>query len=444
MASQYDENLNQNPLLKYIQENHGDILEKASLESWIICIPRIGTFQTCDLTPDKILDQILIPGCDKDENVYYTLSRKKILVQNKLINIDSVELFSNDIEILFEETFYIEKIAKYKIWCIDNPLFPSYNYYHAHSHKVLVNVHDCIDFLWYESFGHHILDNVKHVVTQFTLGCGEIEIEDLQTQKELIGKLFSECLKTGLKNEVIRKKCMSSNHFLENFKVAIETYMQFCMGTKLSFCISTLQHQKDSHLNKILRNSHALQYQDLEIPDNFSDTITAAKCEMSKLNNYHTVLDKVDCFNKIFNILCQNKVKSAYVTTDDILQVLAFLLVKVEINNWVANLTFLKEFRFSSLEICDQTTFVITTFEAVIEFLRSNQFLDLQKKINSVSSNNFAVKYLHDEVTSTDMKLSSLIPIETATDKKLCHPLCICSKCQSINDKNSNWESVRW
>ncbi|KAG5886160.1 hypothetical protein JTB14_024840 [Gonioctena quinquepunctata] len=160
MWSQYDENLYLNPFFKFIQRNHNDLLERASIENWILCIPRHGTLESYDFTTDIILDHILIPGNEEEENIHYTLSKKQVNVQNGHITTNnSSEDYPNGIEISFEETFYIEKTAKYK---------------------------DCIDFLWCECSGHHVLDSIKHLVAEFIQEHKEIEVEDLQTQKELI------------------------------------------------------------------------------------------------------------------------------------------------------------------------------------------------------------------------------------------------------------------
>ncbi|KAJ8945242.1 hypothetical protein NQ318_016662 [Aromia moschata] len=436
MWSQYDENLGDNLFFKEVQHSHSDIIEKASKEGWIICVPRVGTLELVNIPIKTILDHILVPSDDQN---YCTLSKKHVNVHNKHITIDSSQLFTEKIEILFEETFYVENNAKYTVWCLDRPLFLKYNYCNSHGTVILENLHDCIDFLWVESHSHGILDSTRQLTDNFTHDHGELEAESLQTQKELIGNLYSHCLQACLKSEVMREKCSKSSQFLENLKVSVEAYMQYCLGRKLIFSVNTLQYQTDACINKITRNANDLQLHDLGISDKFCDVITLAKCELNKLNNYITVLDKIFCFRRTFNIIYES-VKDAYITSDDLLQILAFLVAKLNVTNWAANLTYIKEFRYSLLDNSDQNSFVITTLEAALEFIKSNQFLEIRNKALDSSvhliSSHLSVQNVFDQIKSGEIKKfeENLIELEQSLDSKLCHPLCSCEKCQDLTE----------
>ncbi|KAJ8935466.1 hypothetical protein NQ314_012785 [Rhamnusium bicolor] len=427
MWSQYDENLCYNYFFKEIQDRHDDVIKKASEENWIICVPRIGSFISSDISIETILDHILVPGTEQS---YSTLSKKQLSVNNKHINIDSSHLFTRNVEILFEETFYVEKSAKYSVWCIDRPLFLKYSYCDSHKITVLENLHDCIDFLWAESLGHDILDNIRRLADIFIQEHEEFESETLQTQKELVGNLYSQCLQMGLKSEVIKDKSMEDSKFLENFKISMETYMQYCVGRKLVFSVNTLQYQTDSLINKVIRNSSELQFQDLNIPDKFTQVITSARCELNKINNYISVLDKIYCLKRTFNIIfaANDTMKDVYITSDDLLQILVFLVLKLNVSNWAANLTYIKEFRFSLLDISDQNSFVITSLEAAIEFIKSNKFLEIKN-----ASSHLSVQSIFDQITSGQItSFENVIEDKCSLEIKLCHPLCTCDKCENL------------
>ncbi|CAH1996403.1 unnamed protein product [Acanthoscelides obtectus] len=424
MWSQYDENLNENSFFKEITENHCDLIERAAIESWIICVPRAGSISFNDVSLEVILDHILIPST---EDNFCTLNKRNVTVQNKQLNCDASAIFSSRIEILFEETFYVKKTLKYTVWCIDRPLFMKFKNCNSYTINVLQSLHDCIDFLWAESLGHGILHSIRELCSTFVNKNVDIEAECLQTQKELLGNLFSKCLQVGFQNKVLRDKCNNSS-FLENFKLAVETYMQHCLGRKLNMCVNTLQHQTDSVLNKIIRNSCDIQYQDLGISNHFSDVITNAKCELNKINNHVTVLDKMTCIKRTFEIIFQSK----DVNTDDVLEIFVFLILKQRVNNWSANLIYLKEFRFSSSENIEKNSYFLATFEAALEFIKSNKFFEINEK-NS-STNHIAISCLYEKIKS-----DRIISLEDVIDKtkslfeeKLCHPLCICENCLNI------------
>lgn len=428
MWSQYDENLSENLFFKEIQDNHNDIIEKVTSENWIICVPRYGTFEPTDITVDTILDHVLVP---QGENCFCTLSKKYVTIKNKNIYINSSHLFGSNLEILFEETFYLEKCSKFTVWCVDRPLFLKYNCCNVYPSKVLENLHDCIDFLWAESLGHVILDKIRDVSNNFAIQNQELEAECLQTQKESIGKLYSDCLQIGLKNEMIREKSMKNNAFLENFKLAVETYMQYSLGRKLVFSVNTLKHQTDALLNRIIRNSCDIQLQDLGISNNFSDIIALCKCELNKINNYVTVLDKINCLKNTFNIMFDSN-DNICTTSDDLLQILVFLILKLRISNWSANLTFMKEFRLSGIDSTDRKSFFITSLEAALEFIKSNQFLKIgQHSDTLLDSSQKTVNYIWDNIESGKIKSLNDIYSDLCSEKKLCHPLCLCTSCQN-------------
>ncbi|CAG9817822.1 unnamed protein product [Phaedon cochleariae] len=437
MWSKYDEMLLQNPFFMEIQEHHKDILEKSSRENWTICVPRMGTFELEDVTVEAILDHILIP--EDEDNMYHTLSKKNIQVQNRHITKHSShDSICDSIEILFEETFYVQKKSKYKVWCIECPLFWNHKNSHTQSIKIIGDLRDCLDFLWCESLGHTILDGIKNTVLNSAAESQTIEAEDLQTQKEFIGILFSQCLQVGMKNEIISDKVVD-NLFFENFKLAVETYMQYCLGRKLIYSIGSACHQADSHLTKIIKNSNHLHYQDLGISCKFLNIITAAKSELSRINNYFTALEKINCLRKTFQIFQEGGSAIAHITSDHILPVLVFLILKLNINNWVANLLYLKEFRLSSLKNPDHISFVISSLEAAVEFIKSSEFLHLKKGLEQTTNcNNPKLKLIVDGIKSGQVNLfinhKSLMP----EIPKQCHPLCLCTTCQEKEKEESS------
>ncbi|KAJ8973366.1 hypothetical protein NQ317_018843 [Molorchus minor] len=434
MWSQYDENLGDNPFFKEVKKAHGDITERASKENWIICVPRLGSIEPNNIIIEAILDHILVPATD---GYYSTLSKKQVNVINKHINVGSSQLFTNNIEILFEETFYVNKHAKYTVWCIDRPLFLKYNYSDSRHDAVLENLHDCIDFLWTESLSHGILDNLRQTVFDFVRENGGFEGESLQTQKELVGNLYSQCLQAALKIEVMRDKYLKSLPFLENLKISVEAYMQYCLGRKLIFSVNSLQYQTDSCINKIIRNSSDLTFHALGISDIFSDVIMLAKCELNKINNYVTVLDKMSCLKKTLNIIYET-VKDVYVTSDEVLQILAFLIAKLNVNNWAGNLTYIKEFGFSLLDKSNQNNFIITSLEATVEFIKSNEFLEIRNcsvRSTVLDSCQLCIQTIFDEIKSGNVNtLDSLTKEDSSFEPKLCHPLCMCDKCKYISE----------
>ncbi|CAG9858534.1 unnamed protein product [Phyllotreta striolata] len=422
-SHQYDENLSANPFFKEINENHSDIIEESAIQNWVICVPRIGTVEPEEISSEVILDHILVCPKELGEYPFFTLTKKRICVENKQIitNSDNSKAIT---DILFEETFYYNKSSKFIVWCIDRPLFFKHKFCDSHSSKNLIILHDCIDFLWCESLSHNILDSIKNVVSTFKTNY-QLEIENLQTQKEIIGCLFSQCLQICFKNDVLKEKCRLNEPFMENLKVAVETYMQYCLGKRLMFSINTISHHKDGHLNKIIRNSSHVQYKHLGIDSDFADVISSAKNELKQINTYWTILDKVECLKKTLKCILEsgNVVKNC-ITSDNVLQILAFLILKLNVNNWYANLTYIKEFKLST-ENSDRIEYCIASFEAAVEFVSSSEFWSIK-----TNTHEEVIDFLEKKIESGEAKTLS---VEKQSLKNLCHPLCSCSNCRSIS-----------
>lgn len=407
-STKYDENLHNNPFFAEILKNHSDLAVKASQENWIICVPQISVVDPNEITIQTILDHILIPS-DAKNPFLYTLSKKQVTIKNK-------EIVINDrpSTILFEETFYIENL-KYLVFCLERPLFTNRPICNAHKVQNLETLHDCIDFLWSENLSH-VLIKIQRLCGSFIEQNGNFQMEDLQNQKDLIGSLYSQCLQLVLKNR--------SFSDCDNLKVAVETYMQSCLEKTLTRGVNTYTCFSDSNLNKIIRNSSELQLKDLDISKKFCDNITNAKRELSKINNFVTILDKINCLKLTFNHLYNT---SVCLTSDDVLQIFVFLIIKLNISNWTSNLVYLTQFHFSSLHIPNETSFLITSLEAALEYIKSDQFKIKQTQ----QSHPLFQSILQNDLTNLQELLSS-----EKRQTFLCHPLCNCDNCKSIDSSH--------
>ncbi|RZC32308.1 Ankyrin repeat domain containing protein [Asbolus verrucosus] len=415
---QYDENLSDNPFFQEILANHGDIVRRASQEQWIICIPRAGAFEASEINSETIFDHILVPSATPHE-YFCTLTKKQVWIRNK--EIVTVEDRPNGtIRVLFEETFYIEDL-KYLVFCLERPLFMDRIICDAHRPNVPETLHDCIDFLWGKNLGH-VLGKVQRLCASFVEQNRGFATENLQSQRDLVGSLYSQCLQVILKNQKLSGEC-------ENLKLAVETYMQSCLDKTLIKAVNTVTCFKDASFNKIVRNSSDLQLKDLNIANKFCDIITNAKIELSKINNYVTILDKVNCLKLTFNHLYNTNV---CLTSDDILQIFVFLIIKLNINNWTSNLVYLTQFQFSTLNVSNESNFLVTTLEAALEFVKSSQFAQIKSSQQPMN------RIFQTIATNDSAQLRDLLKYKrtAGSDTNLCHPLCDCDSCRSADSSH--------
>lgn len=435
MWSQYDENVKENIFFKELVKVHSDIMKRAAEENWIICIPRLGTLELCDIDIKLILDHVLIYNTENDCNTYSTLSKKCLKVEKQKIITNACQFFHNSIQILFKETIYDEK-GKFTVWCVDKPLFLQNSSCDSHRTKNLECLPDCIDFIWVETSGHEILLQIQNLCKKFIDDTYTYELEHMQTQKDLIGGLYSQCLQKILKNSAVKEKILKNDQFVENLKLAVETYMQYCLGDKILFGLSTYLHRNESFLNQIIKNSDNIKSTDLGISNAHSEVLLSAKNNLNRLNSFNTILDKVNCLDRTFNSLCNVKEDDRQtITTDDLIQMFVLLILKLNINNWISNLAFIKDFKFCTSSFTDHVNYLLTTLEAAIEYIQSTHFFSFRRTLYRYKINEPEIFYFVRNGDISSLK-AAFLQENSDYPLDLCHPLCNCNKC-NILTKNA-------
>lgn len=498
MDGSYDEIVSDNPFFAEIKREYANLFQHCITESWVICVPRIGSLNSRVFTIEDFCAHILVPSDELPETHYSTLTEKQVTVTNKVITLEVTKGLPLQSHILFEETFYTEDFIKYKVWCVETPLEPTaIADDNDISKDYLASINDCIDLLWTQAAGRQVLDQIEQCVHTFVKKQATLPIV-LGSIKDTVSELYTQCLQIALQNRRLRDKSKSNKQVLENLKLAVETYMQHLMFNSLFKAICTSCAYEDAHLNKKIRNMCDIQMRDLDIKKDLYHAVPNAKQILSKIDTYNTVLEKVICLKRTLNSISQKDdiYNVVLLTADDLLPVFVFLVIKSGLPNWYSQLTYLKEFRFSGVGKGDgdESSFLIATLEAVIEHIQSGALtgppdpeayyyesnltednVDGKQRRNSntesistsdtngreetldyifelikanhceqVQSILYKNKKQIQNVQNEDiLKLtldtdSSNEEDETVIDiyKKLCHPLCSCKKCCSKISKN--------
>ncbi|KAL1494475.1 hypothetical protein ABEB36_010071 [Hypothenemus hampei] len=425
MWSSYDEDLSKNEFFTVLKQCHEIVLQKAAKEQWIVCVPKKGSLNSEDITLDVIFDHVLIPHL---ESSYCTLSKKGVTVENNYIKpVDAL----NGVTVLFEETHYIGQSAKYMVWCIDTVLFVHQRpKQYLSNNVVLTNVQDCVDFLYEQLFEFNVLQDIRTYCEKCCKNYKELCVNDpLPAQKYYLDTLYDGCFQLCFEINPIKTKCANPS-YMENLKFAIEVYVQYCLGKQLMLSVNTLYHHSDNVINKIIRNSSDVTLSDLNISSEFEEVISIAKFELSHLNNYFTVLDKINCFSKCFNVCykaLKNK-KKPYLTTDDFLQFLIYIILKLNIPNWTANLRFIEEFHGRALT--NEGTFLMGHLEGALAFIKNNHFVCFS---STLKPNSTIVTNAYSKIKDIRDKEELRIALANEEISKPCHPLCSCSNCQQLH-----------
>lgn len=482
MESTYDEDLSENIFFKALKTEHSELFEKATQEGWIICIPRVCSLPKYALTYEDFFNHILIPSEELPETHFRTLDDQEIRICNRIISIEADGGTSFSTQILFEETYYTDEMLKYKVLCIDNPLDINLENTNDTSISNIQTLRDCIDLLWTESKGKAIFEKMDEAIKIFLLTNSQFEYNSLDKQIFLVQKLYQNCLNICLKDHKLRQSISFNKYLIDSIKLAVETYMHHGIYKSLIKGITACTAVDDAQFNKMIRNLSDIQLKDLDIREDLYDTIPRARSEMSHIDCYSTILGKIGCVRRCISAIskedCRDKLQGNIITVDDLLPMIVFLVVKCALPNWIAHLTFMKQFHFSQSSdvYIDQDSFLITSLEASIEHIKSGPLigpsepealmsydeqeaastkfkptvemsdltsqLKVYNKYNNYKKISSLTKLFENTRIGDVDKVRSILQDENTKEDSecmpLCHPLCSCDDCEeAINLKHS-------
>ncbi|XP_035710945.1 ankyrin repeat domain-containing protein 27 isoform X2 [Folsomia candida] len=382
-------------------------------------------------------------------------------------------------EILFDETFYTNDHRKYKALCVASPLNSKVDIEDEGFGNSglgvwnLTSIRDCIDFIWVKG-SFKILETYDMYIKLFLHNHPALENLPLPIQSNLVNMLFLKCVEfaegTGMTTPV------PENHSLSDFlrqklRIATETYVNNGVYRSIISAITSVTAAEDAFINKITRNLHEIHPQDLDIDPAYWNILGRARYELSRISSYSSPLGKLVCMKRTIRHIRANSVAesgdSSVLTTDELIPIWVYLVLKNPLGNWVAQLEFLRNFRFSSTESTNENTFYITTLEASLEHLKSGKVLRISdendRDIGSPCDLGESWLYnLHQDAYESDnpqiaemlqaIRLGKCDRLEQMIEEyevkryefnknqkepkidsdSLCHPLCHCVKCLAV------------
>ncbi|XP_006817407.1 ankyrin repeat domain-containing protein 27-like [Saccoglossus kowalevskii] len=460
----YDEDISENRFFRLLQNKYKAIYENAANNRWIICIPRSGTFSKHSQTQNDIETHILRPVQNKAQT-FITVSEKELQVTGEIITTTNGFKEVKSVRVLFEETFFNSRDESFRVLCLDQPL--EGGTVDVGDHPYLVNLdslEDCADFLWGQRVSKRSQRQVDEMVDFFNHTYQRLEAESLRYCIDAVNAIFTKSVQTALKDGHHRKAVKQNRNFMDNLKVAMETYVMNGVFKKVFKAVSTYVAREDAELNKITRNLAELQLKDLGIRPQFTQNVPRARRELSFLNKFCTPLEKLYCLRRTVMTITHASLRRAKnvpiapITTDDLLPILVFLVVKSEIPNWLANLTYMQNFRFSKPSN-DEFGFYVASIEAAVEHVRSGHVSEIlsersmspklqmsaapsvqmpwQRQDSHDGETTPSIDVLFEHIKEGRMQDVERMLHMTSKDEnmlaeKMCHPLCSCVKCEKL------------
>uniref|UniRef100_A0A673WB01 Ankyrin repeat domain 27 n=1 Tax=Salmo trutta TaxID=8032 RepID=A0A673WB01_SALTR len=425
----YDENLQNNPFYLALEKQRPDLCSRVAEFHGIVLVPCRGSLTLGAYTAAQFETYVLQPSGEG----YQTVDGKAVTVnKNFQVRLGAGFQAPANVPILFEETFYNEKEQSYSILCIARPIdtdqmevTPSPGLY------CLKNVEDVREFL-----GRHA-EKLDKFISSFCHSFKEQERKGLRHHIDSVNALYTKCLQCLLRDSSL-KVLAKQELQMTLLKQAVEMYIHHGIHDLIFNFVGTLEASQDSAFNKTTRGLQDLQQKDLGVKSEFSINIPRAKRELSQLNHCTSPLHKLLCLRKVGLTIMQSPSSSVSieaVCADDLLSVILYLLVKTEIPNWMANLSYIKNFNFCN-STKDELSYWLTSFEAAVEFISQGN-LNLsqeRKKINLLCQNDATpINCLFEYIANGNEAEVKRVLSENESDEdgvKMCHPLCSCDHCE--------------
>uniref|UniRef100_A0A674AW94 Ankyrin repeat domain 27 n=1 Tax=Salmo trutta TaxID=8032 RepID=A0A674AW94_SALTR len=364
----YDENLLKNPFYLALEKQRPDLCSRVAELRGIVLVPCRGSLTLSAYTAAQFETYVLHPSGEG----YQTVDGKELTIQDSLVRLGLGFQAPANVPILFEETFYNEKEQCYSILCIARPIdtdqspvevTPSPAPYY------LKNVEDVREFL-----GHHV-EKLDKFISSFCQSFKEQEKKGLRHHIDSVNSLYTKCLQCLLRDSRL-KLLVKQELQMTLLKQAVEMYIHHGIHDFIFNFVGTLEASQDSAFNKTTRGLQDLQQKDFGVKSEFSINIPRAKRELSQLNHCTSPLHKLLCLRKVSLTIMQSPshlVSLESLCADDLLSVILYLLVKTEIPNWMANLSYIKNFHFCN-STKEELSYWLTSFEAAVEFISQGNF----------------------------------------------------------------------
>uniref|UniRef100_A0A667YUW0 Ankyrin repeat domain 27 n=1 Tax=Myripristis murdjan TaxID=586833 RepID=A0A667YUW0_9TELE len=432
----YDENILKNPFYLALERQRPDLCSRVAELHGIILVPCCGSLNLSSFTDSQFDSYILQPAQDG----YQTVDGKEVRIQDRQVLLGLGFPAPAAVPILFEETFYNDQEQSYNILCISRPVEaePSPTELAAPPPYCLKSLDDVRDFL-----GRHAQKLDKFVVG-FCQAFKEQERKGLRHHIDSVNGLYTKCL-----------QCLLRDSRLVSTRPAGSSWRR----RPIQLLSRLLCVQQDAAFNKTTRSLQELQQKDLGVKSEFSINLSRAKRELSQLNSHTSPLLKLLCLRRVALTATQPSRHTGSieaVCADDLLSVILYLLVKTEIPNWMANLSYIRNFCFSHSSK-DELSYCLSTFEAAVEYINlgklqhthggSGELNDraLFRERMSLLSQSVAtpIHCLFEHIAGgNETEVERLLSEgESDEDVRMCHPLCSCDLCDlqlsgRLNDPN--------
>lgn len=457
MNFNYEENLQENPFFMKVMEDHHSLLESVGSNNWIILIPQKSQISdVCLKSPEFLLSHVLAPSDDLPKTHFTNLIGDDVVIVDNTVKIKDEKKQVVDTQILFEEMYYTRDMQKIKILCIDIPLCRKFIKHSNSSMKVVQNLSESIELLTLHCSSKGNKRKIENAISNFV--ARSQKASDYEKLKTNIKLLYDYCV-----NLINNRNKGSDDPFLTmNLKIAVEYILMDAIYEKVFDSICLKYSDENQKFNKIIGKLRDISVDDMSMEKLETEALKLMKIEVAKIANCRCSIDKVECMRGVIDTISLKSGKKL-MTVDELLPILVYLVIKSNYFQWIPSLIFVQEFNLSQILSSENQSslisFVLTTFEAVIFFIQTNENLPLKSQhivtstsLDQIKTSDDFLQYLFTCITENNevqlmqhMSVSyDMFTNQSTVNKEIasCHPLCTCSMCKSVDHSNIHSKST--
>jgi len=418
------EDLAYNPFFKTLKQKFSSIYQQAEKNCFLICIPSAVSCSGLLITKDLIESHIFQPS-PFFRGEFFSLNKRTVDIEDSLVITKTGYSEKKRVRILFEELFYNKQYKSFRVLCVENPL--------EGGKKIVVpsdrlkfpktkSPSDCEAFL--RSFPENIIVLSKIVDQAKEFNKTYVFVKGFE--EHVVKKVESIC-SHGFEallcaNADFRMLYRSNSPRLVELNQIVECFILGILHKRLFEGLRTLNKEEDDLMySRILQLQHISQA-DLGVRPELRCQAPDAVQELQRLDNCITPLEKIISLQEVSSkvtsavasklpIQSENSKGASAITTDDLIPLIAYVIIRAKLQCLITNLYYMENFSFSKIST-SSLGFTLVTFRAAIEYLKSNHvdgenpFVKIiyQKKRDSFNSDTFSASYAVLPNTSTRLE----------------------------------------
>ncbi|XP_037566438.2 ankyrin repeat domain-containing protein 27 isoform X1 [Dermacentor silvarum] len=398
------DDLESNPFYKLLQTTYRSKYEDAQANCWLVCVPHASSLKGVKINSKFVDAHILRPSpLFKGQ---YTFSGNNL---QKSVEVDGAEIkavsgFPHEftVKILGEELCYNRKFKQYRVLTISRP------FEGASSNSDMVGVLEtngsltpadlekCLSYkeslTYLRSLPEHV-PLLKELDRKLESFCGTYMIlpaylhDTAQKLKDIVLWAVNSFQKSQT------PPIPSYGGAFQRISLAAESYVMGAVHQKVFGAVKQFCRQEDAVLVEKLRHLHSagLSPDQLGVRESFCCPLPRSVVELASLDSKMTPLEKLWCLKTTLKMLSEeiydstayscarlkNPNEQLHLTSDDLIPILACLIVRCKLSYLESNLYYIQNFSWNLPEK-DMLGYTLVTFQAAKEFLRLQDTSHLQ------------------------------------------------------------------